>query len=62
MASNVTGTVFVMGQGELGQLGLGEDILERGRPMAVKQLPEAEVVQIVCGGVHTAALTKTGKV
>ena len=52
-----------MGQGDTGQLGLGEAIMERGKPCPVGgALDGLSVVQVVCGGIHTAALTEDGKV
>ncbi|KAG7277164.1 hypothetical protein CRUP_021704 [Coryphaenoides rupestris] len=48
------GQVLVLGQGDVGQLGLGEDLLERKKPAPVS-LPE-DIVQVVAGGMHTVAL------
>ncbi|KAI9024454.1 regulator of chromosome condensation 1/beta-lactamase-inhibitor protein II [Phycomyces nitens] len=36
-------------------------MLERMRPMPVKALGDKEICDIVCGGMHTMALTKDGK-
>uniref|UniRef100_A0A8C7CJJ2 Regulator of chromosome condensation 1 n=1 Tax=Oncorhynchus kisutch TaxID=8019 RepID=A0A8C7CJJ2_ONCKI len=52
------GLVLVLGQGDVGQLGLGEDIMERKRP-ALVTLPEG-VVQVAAGGMHTVCLSDTG--
>ena len=46
----------------MGQLGLGEEILERKKPAIVKGLDDLEIVQVECGGMHTVALTNSGKV
>ena len=46
----------------MGQLGLGEEILERKKPAIVKGLDNLEIVQVECGGMHTVALTSCGKV
>uniref|UniRef100_A0AAY4AC53 RCC1-like domain-containing protein n=1 Tax=Denticeps clupeoides TaxID=299321 RepID=A0AAY4AC53_9TELE len=54
------GLVLVLGQGDVGQLGLGEDVLERKRP-ALVTLPES-VVQAVAGGMHTVCLSDTGNI
>ena len=54
--------VLVMGQGDVGQLGLGEDVTEVKRPRVMTSLQEYRVVQVACGGMHTAALTDSGKV
>ncbi|KAJ8372505.1 hypothetical protein AAFF_G00282120 [Aldrovandia affinis] len=54
------GLVLVLGQGDVGQLGLGEDILERKKP-ALVSLPEV-ALQAVAGGMHTVCLSDTGHV
>ncbi|XP_073173765.1 regulator of chromosome condensation isoform X2 [Lepidochelys kempii] len=53
------GLVLTLGQGDVGQLGLGEDVMERKRP-ALVQLPE-KIVQAEAGGMHTVCLSETGK-
>lgn len=57
-----TGRVLTLGQGDVGQLGLSEDILERKKPALVKGLDGMNIVQVECGGMHTVALTDDGKV
>ncbi|KAJ7985659.1 hypothetical protein DPEC_G00354350 [Dallia pectoralis] len=54
------GLVLVLGQGDVGQLGLGEDVMERKRPAAVT-MPEC-VVQVAAGGMHTVCLSDTGNI
>ena len=55
--------VFVMGQGDMGQLGLGEEMMERKKPYPVGGALEGlRVSQVVCGGMHTVALTDQGTV
>lgn len=54
------GLVLVLGQGDVGQLGLGQDVMERKKP-ALVQLPEL-MVQVEAGGMHTVCLSETGKV
>lgn len=54
------GQVLVLGQGDVGQLGQGEDIIERKKP-ALVSLPE-KTVQVIAGGMHTVCLSDTGKV
>ena len=54
------GQVVALGQGDVGQLGLGEDITERKKP-ALVSLPE-KTVQVVAGGMHTVCLSETGHV
>ena len=53
----------MVGQGDIGQLGLGEDIMEKTKLSPVGgALSGLRVVQVACGGMHTAALTDGGKV
>lgn len=54
------GIVLTLGQGDLGQLGLGPDVLARKRP-ALVHLPE-KIIQAEAGGVHTVCLSETGKI
>ena len=52
-----------MGQGDIGQLGLGEDMVERKKPHPVGgALEHCRVTQVVCGGMHSVAVTDDGKV
>jgi len=55
------GLVLSLGTGDTGQLGLGEDILERSKPALVKGI-EGQIVAIAAGGMHTICLTKDGEV
>ncbi|RKP10605.1 regulator of chromosome condensation 1/beta-lactamase-inhibitor protein II, partial [Thamnocephalis sphaerospora] len=59
---SVVGTPLVCGTGDAGQLGLGEDIVERKFPALVKQLiaQGIEVVDVAAGGMHTVVLDKSG--
>jgi len=52
--------VLVCGNGDVGQLGLGEDILERKRLSPVAGIPDP--VDISAGGMHNLVLTKTGDI
>ncbi|XP_067007473.2 regulator of chromosome condensation isoform X2 [Anabrus simplex] len=54
------GSVLTFGQGDVGQLGLGEDILERSRPALVPNLDN--IVDVCAGGMHTVCLTSSGEV
>jgi len=54
------GYVLTVGQGDTGQLGLGEDIMEKTRPGLVKEVEDA--VEVVAGGMHTVVLNKKGEV
>ena len=59
----IPGSVLVMGQGDFGQLGIGESMTERKKPYPVKgELSDKEVIQVECGGMHSVALTADGKV
>lgn len=55
------GHVFVVGSGDCAQLGLGPDIFEKERPAKLAFFDELEVVGIFAGGLHTIALTSSGK-
>lgn len=54
------GQVLTLGMGDVGQLGLGQDIIERKKP-ALVPLPE-KIVQVFAGGMHTVCLSETGTV
>ena len=62
--------VFVFGEGSAGELGLGSEPLDGKRPIDVKRprlnpklsAKEVGVVQIACGGMHVAALTRENKI
>lgn len=54
------GVILVTGAGDVGQLGLGPDVLEKSR-MVLVNLDE-EIVDVCAGGMHTICLTQTGKV
>ncbi|XP_053310426.1 regulator of chromosome condensation isoform X2 [Spea bombifrons] len=56
----VGGIVLTLGQGDVGQLGLGEDVMERKKP-ALVPLPE-EIVQAEAGGMHTVCLGVSGNI
>ncbi|XP_063236948.1 regulator of chromosome condensation [Bacillus rossius redtenbacheri] len=54
------GLVLACGQGDVGQLGLGDAVTERSRPALVPGLDS--VVQVCAGGMHTVAVDKDGQV
>lgn len=56
----IKGVVLVTGAGDVGQLGLGPDVLEKSRPAVVNI--DHEIVDICAGGMHTVCLTANGKV
>jgi hypothetical protein len=53
------GLALTMGQGDVGQLGLGEDVLEKNRPAAVNKIKD--LVDVYAGGMHTVCLTANGE-
>lgn len=54
------GHVLTVGQGDTGQLGLGEDVMEKTRPGIISSLSTA--VDIAAGGMHTVVLNSDGEV
>lgn len=52
--------MLTLGQGDVGQLGLGVNVMERKKP-ALVPLPEM-IVQAEAGGMHTVCLSQMGKV
>ncbi|KAF7726903.1 hypothetical protein EC973_008198 [Apophysomyces ossiformis] len=55
------GQVLVFGSGDTGQLGLGEEMLIRKKPMPLRALDDKEIVDVACGGLHSIAITKDGQ-
>ncbi|XP_064486707.1 regulator of chromosome condensation-like [Ornithodoros turicata] len=58
--NTAVGQVLVVGQGDVGQLGLGPDVFEKSRAAVVPGVPDA--VDVVAGGMHTLCLTKSGEI
>lgn len=58
--SSAQGVVLTCGQNDVGQLGLGTEIMERTR-LAFVDMADP-VIQVVAGGMHTVCLTSTGQV
>lgn len=56
------GDVFVVGSGDCGQLGLGQDILEKERPALLEFFRDKQIIKVKAGGLHNLALSKTGEV
>ncbi|ORZ22527.1 regulator of chromosome condensation 1/beta-lactamase-inhibitor protein II [Absidia repens] len=59
--ASTPGSVYVFGSGDTGQLGLGDSMLTRKRPMPLKDLDDKKVVDVACGGMHSLAVTKDGQ-
>ena len=56
------GDVYVVGSGDFGQLGLGEEAVEKARPVKVDAFGGSTVRGLACGGMHTLAVTADGSV
>ena len=57
---STNGIMLVFGQGDFGQLGLGEDVTEKMRPAAISEYQD--VIAIAAGAMHNVCLRKTGEV
>lgn len=57
-----SGVLLTLGQGDVGQLGLGDEILSRKKPAIVQELSDNPVTKIAAGGMHTICLTKENEV
>eukprot|EP00033_Pygsuia_biforma_P002411 GCRY01002673.1.p1 GENE.GCRY01002673.1~~GCRY01002673.1.p1 ORF type:complete len:393 (-),score=92.89 GCRY01002673.1:48-1226(-) len=53
---------LVIGQNDMGQLGLGEDYDTRKRPTLIKELQGKNIKGVVAGGLHTAFVLSNGDV
>ncbi|XP_065662391.1 regulator of chromosome condensation [Hydra vulgaris] len=56
------GHILTLGQGDVGQLGLGENVLERKRPAMIKEVEGVNFIQVTCGGMHTIGVSEHGEV
>lgn len=54
------GVLLTVGQGDVGQLGLGPNIMERSRPTLVPEMNN--IIDICAGGMHTVCFTESGEV
>ncbi|CAG2062156.1 unnamed protein product, partial [Timema podura] len=54
------GVVLAFGQGDVGQLGLGSDVMERSRPALIPNLDN--VTDVCAGGMHTICISSSGAV
>jgi len=53
-----SGKLLVAGSGEMGQVGLGVDVLHRKRPAVVKTLQKKNFCLICAGGIHTCCYSE----
>ncbi|XP_043256607.1 regulator of chromosome condensation [Colletes gigas] len=58
--SSTGGVLLVFGQGDVGQLGLGDEVVEKIRPAAVPGYQD--IVAIAAGGMHNVCLRETGEI
>ena len=56
---SVPGTVFIWGNGDLGQLGLGSRYMTREKPYPLNALTERKPVDVIAGSIHNIVLTVT---
>ncbi|XP_076659195.1 regulator of chromosome condensation 1 isoform X2 [Halictus rubicundus] len=54
------GVLLTFGQGDVGQLGLGEDVMEKLRPAVIPGYHD--IVAIAAGGMHNVCLRETGEI
>lgn len=54
------GVLLVFGQGDVGQLGLGEEVVEKTRPAVVPGYQD--IISVAAGGMHNVCLRQTGEV
>lgn len=55
------GEVYGWGRGEHGRLGFGDDKSSKMVPQRVQLLVGEDIVQVSCGGTHSVALTRDGR-
>lgn len=55
------GQVYAWGRGEHGRLGFGDDKSSKMTPQKVQLLAGEDIVQVSCGGTHSVALTRDGR-
>ncbi|GMH20674.1 hypothetical protein Nepgr_022515 [Nepenthes gracilis] len=56
------GEVYGWGRGEHGRLGLGDDKSSKMEPQKLQLLAGEDIVQVSCGGTHSVALTRNGRI
>lgn len=61
--SGTSGVIFSTGANMAGELGMNpDDVSDRWKPGPVKTLDDKDIVFVDAGGMHTAAISKDGKV
>lgn len=55
------GEVYAWGRGEHGRLGFGDDKSSKMVPQKVQLLAGEDIIQVSCGGTHSVALTRGGR-
>jgi alpha-tubulin suppressor-like RCC1 family protein len=55
------GEVYGWGRGEHGRLGFGDDKSSKMVPQRVQLLVGEDIIQVSCGGTHSVALTRDGR-
>ncbi|CAK9799704.1 Regulator of chromosome condensation [Anthophora plagiata] len=58
--STTGGVLLVFGQGDVGQLGLGEEVVEKIRPATIPGYQD--IVAVAAGGMHNVCLRQSGEV
>ncbi|XP_074308286.1 ultraviolet-B receptor UVR8-like [Silene latifolia] len=56
------GEVYGWGRGEHGRLGFGDDKSSKMLPQKVQLLAGEDIVQVSCGGTHSVAMTRDGRI
>ncbi|CAK4083269.1 unnamed protein product [Aphanomyces euteiches] len=59
-ALSLDGQIFVWGDGEFGQLGMGATVSSSDRPLKLRQSNHLTFTSVACGGYHTAAISNGG--
>ncbi|AQK52432.1 regulator of chromosome condensation3 [Zea mays] len=60
-ALTIDGEVYAWGRGEHGRLGFGDDKSSHMVPLKVELLAGEDIVQVSCGGTHSVALARDGR-
>ncbi|XP_015433074.1 PREDICTED: regulator of chromosome condensation-like isoform X2 [Dufourea novaeangliae] len=58
--SSTGGVLLTFGQGDVGQLGLGEEVVEKIRPAVISGYQD--IIAIAAGGMHNVCLRETGEI